>query len=203
MLRDILHDLEWGIAFVIMTLILFVIIALLTSEPAIASGGGLRPIAKPERSPIATITETDIAPGQVLCRSEHVLSDEAGQKWDVMFFTQANTPQVTSLNLRLSGLSSALKIQSQRSLVIDIQGDRYKASDIFLQEAPLPSIGQYNLKNILPQLPTTDLFLEIPLEKGKLSRLHIPIAVVKEWQAVASKNSNPAPKLPSSIELFC
>ena len=110
---------------------------------------------------------------------------------------------VTSLNLRLSGLSSSLKIQSLRSLVIDIQGDRYEASDIFLQEAPLPSIGQYDLKNILPQLPTTDLFLEIPLEKGKLSRLHIPIAVVKEWQAVASKNSHPTPKLPSSIELFC
>ena len=186
MLRDILHDLELGIAFAILTIILFLVIALLTIEPA-----------------IATITETDMAPGQIHCRSEHVLTDEAGYKWEVMFFTQTNSPQVASLNLRLSGLSGSLKIQSQVPVVIDTQRDRYKVSDIFLQEPPLPSIGQYNLKNIFPQLPTTDLFLEIPLENGELSRLHIPITVVKEWQEVASKNFNPAPKLPSSIELFC
>ena len=48
MLRDILHDLELGIAFAILTVILFLVIALLTIEPA-----------------IATITETDMAPGQI------------------------------------------------------------------------------------------------------------------------------------------
>lgn len=60
-LCDILHDLEWGIAFVIATLILFLIIPLLAIKPAIAN-----------------ITETDLAPGQIHCHSEQLLNDEAG-----------------------------------------------------------------------------------------------------------------------------
>ncbi|HHP7231547.1 MAG TPA: DUF3122 domain-containing protein [Xenococcaceae cyanobacterium] len=107
MLRHILQDLEWGIAFVIATLILFLIVSLLTIKPA-----------------IATITETDISPGKIHCRSEQILSDEAGHKWQVMLFTQVDSPQVSSLNLRLSGLSSSLKIQSQKPLVISTSNAR-------------------------------------------------------------------------------
>ena len=187
MLRHIIHDLEWAIAFVIITLILFVIIALLTIKPAIAA-----------------ITETDIAPGQVYCRSEQLLTDEAGHKWEVMFFTQVDSPEVESLNLRLSGLSSSVKIQSQKPLVISTSGDRYKANDIFLGKSPLPSIGQYDLKNIFPKLPTVDLLLEVPLENGKSTRLHIPKTVVQEWQNVAAKNPRKSnQKLPADFQLVC
>lgn len=187
MLRHILHDLEWGIAFVIATLILFLIISLLTIKPA-----------------IATITETDISPGQIHCRSEQILSDEAGQKWQVMFFTQVDSPQVSSLNLRLSGLSSSLKIQSQKPLVISTSNDhRYEVANILLEKSPLPSIGQYNLKKIVPKLPTVEVLLEVPLENGKSTRLHIPKTVVKEWQEVAAKNSGASQKLPPGFQLVC
>ena len=202
MLRQILHDLEWGIAFAIATIILYLIIALISIQPVIAD-----------------ITETDIAPGQKYCRSEQVLTDETGQKWEVMFFTQADSPQVASLNLRLSGLSSSVYIQSQAPLIIDAESDQpnninespglalqplhYEVSDIFQTESPLPSIAQYDLKDIFSQLPTTNLVLEIPLENGQSTRLEVPKVVVEEWQAVASRNSNQSPKIPSSIELFC
>ena len=186
MLRHILHDLEWAIALTIITLIIFVIIALLTIQPA-----------------IATLTETDIAPGRIHCRSEQVLTDEAGHKWQVMFFTQVDSPQVASLNLRLSGLSSSLRIQSQKPLVIELSSDRYEATNIFLQESPLPSIGQYDLKNFFPQLPTVDLLLEVPLENGKSTRLHIPKSVVQEWQEVAAKNPGSSQKLPSGFQIAC
>ena len=202
MLRQILHDLEWGIFLVIVTIILYLIIALVSIQPVIAD-----------------ITETDIAPGQKYCRSEQVLTDEIGHKWEVMFFTQANSPQVASLNLRLSGLSSSVYIQSQAPLIIDVEGGQpnnigdssglalqplhYEVPDIFRGESPLPSIGQYDLKDIFSQLPTTDLVLEIPLENGESTRLQVPQAVVEEWQAVAAKNSDQSPKIPSSIELFC
>ena len=186
MLRHIIHDLEWAIAFALVTLILFLIISFLTIKPA-----------------IATITETDIKPGQIHCRSEQALTDEAGHKWQVMLFTQVDSPQVASLNLRLSGLSSSLRIQSQKPLIISTSSDRYEATNIFLKESPLPSIGQYNLKNIFPQLPTVDLLLEIPLENAKSTRLHIPKAVVKEWQEVAAKNPGASQKLPSGFQLAC
>ncbi|MGB5635333.1 MAG: DUF3122 domain-containing protein [Waterburya sp.] len=177
MLRQILRDLEWGIAFAIATLILFLIISLLTIQPVIAE-----------------ITETDIAPGQKYCRSEQMLTDEAGHKWKVMFFTEVDSPEVTSLNLRLSGLFSSANIQSQKPLVISTSSNRYEATDIFFENPPLPSIGQYNLKNIFPRLSTIDLLLEIPLENNTSARLHIPTALVKEWQEVADKNPNSLPK---------
>lgn len=187
MLRHILHDLEWGIALVIATIMFFLIIALLTIKPA-----------------IATITETDISPGQIHCRSEQLLNDEANHKWQVVLFTQVDSAQDTSLNLRLSGISSSLKIQSQKPLVISTSNDRrYEVANIFLEKSPLPSIGQYNLKNIVPKLPTIEVLLEVPLENGKSTRLHIPKTVVKEWHEVAAKNSGASPKLPPDFQLAC
>lgn len=186
MLRHILHDLEWAIAFVIVTLILWLIVSLLTIKPA-----------------IATITETDIAPGQLHCRSEQVISDQAGHKWHIMLFTQVDSPQVASLNLRLSGLSSSLRIQSQKPLIISTSSDRYEVNDMFLEESPLPSIGQYDLKNIFPQLSATELLLEVPLESGESTRLNIPKSIVKEWLEVAAKNPGTSQKLPSGLQLAC
>ena len=187
MLRHILHDLEWSVAFVIATLILYLIIALLTIEPVIAK-----------------MTETDLAPGQIHCRSEQVLTDDAGHKWEVMFFTEVDSPEVTSLNLRLSGLYSSANIQSQKPLIISTTTERYEATDIFLENPPLPSIGQYDLKNIFPRLASTELTLEIPLEQDPPVHLQIPTELVEEWQQVANKNYySPLPKLPYTFELIC
>ncbi|MDJ0591782.1 MAG: DUF3122 domain-containing protein [Pleurocapsa sp. MO_226.B13] len=194
MLRHILHELEWGIAFVLLTLILFLIISLLTITPVIAD-----------------ITETNIAPGHVHCRSEQMLTDEAGHKWDVMFFTEVSSSSNASLNLRLSGLSSSVYIQSQKPLIIDVLSDRsddsakvnLEVANIFFEESPLPTIGQYDLKNIFPRLPISDLLLEIPLENGRLARLPIPKTLVQEWQEIALRNSELSPPIPPSLELIC
>lgn len=188
MLHHILQELEWVITFVLFTLVLFLIVALITIQPA-----------------IATITEGEIAPGTSYCRSEQVLTDEAGHKWEVMFFTEVDSPEVTALNLRLSGLSSSVNIESQKPLIIIAPGDRqYQATDIFLENSPLPSIGQYNLKNILPQLSTTDVLLEIPLVRDSVARLDIPKFLLKEWQEVSNRNYHaPLPKLPYTFELVC
>ena len=194
MLRHILQDIEWAITFVLITLILFFIISNLTIQPA-----------------IATITETDIAPAHLHCRSEQILTDEKGYKWEIMLFTNVKsdvtqfTPTTTnSLNLRLSGLSGSLAIQSPKPLIIKTTSDRYEAQNTFLGKSPLPTIGQYDLKNIFSQLPESELLLEVPLENGKTSYLHIPQAVLKEWQEIASKNPGLFPKkLPSGLELAC
>ena len=208
MLRHILDDLEWGLTLAIATLILLIIISLLNIQHAIAN------ITE------ATITETDIAPGLIHCRAEQILTDEAGHKWEIMLFTnQVDAPQIPSLNLRLSGLSSSLRIQSQKPLVISsnssnltktaTESNRYEAANTFFGQPPLPSIGQYDLQDILPQLPKEELLLEIPLEKGKSSYLHIPQTMVKEWQEVAAKATNPSQtteptqELPSGFQLFC
>jgi Protein of unknown function (DUF3122) len=186
MFQHIVDNLESAIALIITTLILFLIIFLLTIKPAIGS-----------------ITEQEVAPGYISCRSERVLSDRTGNKWQVMFFTPVDVSPVTALNLRLSGLYSSLRIQSQKPLVITTLGDRFEATDLFLEKSPLPSIGQYDLQDILPHLSTEELLLEIPLENGQSARLPIPKAVVREWQAVAAKNADKSQKQSSGFQLAC
>lgn len=195
MLRNILYNLRHtisakvrrgAIALTRITTILCLILALVTIRPA-----------------IATITEIDIAPGQMHCRSEQVLKDEAGHKWQVMLFTHVNSAQVASLNLRLSGLSSSRHLQYRKPLIIITPSDRYEAPDIFLGKSPLPSIGQYDFKNIPLEIPTDDLVLEIPLENSKSASLHIPKAVAQEWLEVAAKNADAVEKLPPGFQLAC
>ena len=193
MLRQLLHYLEWMIIFVLTTLILFWLMVMVTIKPVIAS-----------------VTETEIAPGTLHCRSEEIVTDEGGHKWQLMLFTQVESPESASLNLRLSGLSSQLKIDSNKPLIMSNQaGKSWSAHNIFLHSAPLPNIGQYNLKNIFSQLATEELWLELPLVSGQSTRLQIPESVVKEWQEIAAKQplttEKPltAPKLPSGYQLAC
>ena len=133
MLRQLLHYLEWTIIFVLTTLILFWLMVIVLIKPVIAS-----------------VTETEIAPGRLHCRSEQIVTDEKGHKWQLRLFTQVDSPESASLNLRLSGLSSQLKIEPNKPLIISNQaGKSWSAQNILLPSAPLPNIGQYNLKNIL------------------------------------------------------
>lgn len=152
---------------------------------------------------IATVTETEIAPGKVHCRSEQVLTDDAGHKWDVMFFTEADSPEVTSLNLRLSGLCSSANIESQKPLTIRTANKSYEATDIFLENPPLPSIGQYNLQNIFSRLSAADLALDIPLENDAIAHLDIPRSLFEEWQQVSNRNYYSFPKFPYTFEFVC
>lgn len=193
MLRQLLHYLEWTIIFVLTTLILFWLMVIVTIKPVIAS-----------------VTKTEIAPGKLHCRSEQIVTDEGGHKWQLMLFTQVESPESASLNLRLSGLSSQLKIESNKPLIISNKaGKSWSAHNIFLYSAPLPNIGQYNLKNIFSQLATEELWLELPLVSGQSTRLQIPKSVVKEWQEIAAKQPPPtqqpltAPQLPSGYQLAC
>ena len=193
MLRYILHYLDRVIIFVLITLVLFLLIEIVAIRPT-----------------LATITETEIAPGKLHCRSEHIITDEQGHKWQLMLFTQVASTESTYLNLRLSGLSSHLKIAPNKPLIISNKADKFwSAENVLLQSAPLPNIGEYNLKNIFFQLATEELWLELPLADGQLSRLHIPASVVKEWQEITVKQPLPtekpfsAPKLPSGYQLAC
>lgn len=186
MLRHILQDLQWAIAFAIITLILFLIIANLSIEPA-----------------IATITETDTPSGQLHCRSEQVLTDETGHKWQLMLFTQTTSPPLASLNLRLSGISSQLEVEPTEPLTITTKtGITWQASDLLAQKAPLPTIAQYDLTDIVSELPLEPLNLNLPLVGKSSIDLKVPASVVREWQEVAQKFSIDR-KLPSGFPLVC
>jgi hypothetical protein len=154
---------------------------------------------------LAVITETESYPGELLCRSEQTLIDEKGNSWQLALFKQVYPEQTASLNLRVSGLSSSIRILHPQPLKLaTAKGKVFEATDIFLEQAPLPSIGQYDLKKIFEQISNEELVLELPVAGESRLHLQVPSSVVKEWREVAAKiPARSADELPSNFQLAC
>jgi hypothetical protein len=62
------------------------------------------------------------------------------------------------------------------------------ATDLFATESPAPNVGQYNVTNLIAQLPPNSfLKLTIPLTQNKNITLKIPNSIVIEWQWLATE----------------
>ncbi|MBE9056117.1 DUF3122 domain-containing protein [Sphaerospermopsis sp. LEGE 08334] len=139
------------------------------------------------KSAIAITTKIEPAPEEVLYRSLTKLDDHLGKVWQVVLFKQVYPGQTSKINLRLVGFpGSAELIHPQPLRITSKTGQIWNAHDIFLDEAPAPTIGQYDLTEILPQLPTEPLNLAIPLPGAKSIDISVPINVVKEWKSILS-----------------
>ena len=139
---------------------------------------------------IAVITQLEEAPGTILYRSQQRLQDQTGRTWQVVLFKQIQPDHAASLQLRLVGLPGAAEVAHPKPLKIQLNG-RYAvtAADVFLQEAPAPSVGQYNVEPVIATLPVDDLLLSIPLIGNRSLRVQVPRSVVQEWQEVAKQGS--------------
>ncbi|MEA5507156.1 DUF3122 domain-containing protein [Halotia wernerae UHCC 0503] len=125
------------------------------------------------------------APGEILHRSQTKLDDQSGNVWQVVLFKQVYPSQAVSINLRLVGFPGAAELFHPQPLKITTAtGKVFSAADVFLEEAPAPTIGQYNFKDILPKLPTEPLLLSIPLPGERFINISVPKSVVQEWQKV-------------------
>ncbi|BBD61445.1 hypothetical protein NIES2109_42730 [Nostoc sp. HK-01] len=134
---------------------------------------------------IAAVTRLEAAPGEILYRSQTKLDDQSGHVWQAVLFKQTYPNQEISLNLRLVGFpNSAELIHPQPLKITTADGKVLTAADVFLDEAPAPTIGQYNFKDILSQLPNEPLQLAIPLPKQKFIHISVPQSVVQEWHKV-------------------
>lgn len=173
MMRYRMHNVYgWIIMAVILALILFLTATTLFPQPA-----------------IATVDRIEESPGQVLYRSQERLQDQSGKTWQVVAFKQIQPSQVASLQLRLVGLPGAAEIVHPQPLTIQLkQGDVLTATDMFLEEAPLPTIGQYNIDDLISELPAEDLQLKIPLAGHQFVELQVPRSLVQEWQTVARQS---------------
>ncbi|MCC5625334.1 DUF3122 domain-containing protein [Nostoc sp. CHAB 5715] len=94
-----------------------------------------------------------------------------------------NSP-VKDLRLRLVAFPGVVEIAHPQSLLIETTAGRLlNASDTYALAAPVPNVGEYNLTDILPKLPTTDaLKLYVPLSSGQQLVVNISNTVVTEWQ---------------------
>lgn len=142
---------------------------------------------------LAAVTQIEDIPGHILYRSQHSLKDQAGHAWQVVLFKQIESTSrevsndLSSLDLRLVGMPGAIEVSHPESLKITtLTGDVFTAPDVFFEDAPAPTIGEYNFKQLVSKLPTEKLQLTIPLVSGSVN-LQIPQQVVQEWQDVATK----------------
>ena len=134
---------------------------------------------------IADVNKLEAAPGEILYRSQKKLDDQSGNIWQVVLFKQVYPGQGQTVNLRLVGFPDSAELFHPQPLKITTAtGKVFTAADIFLDDAPAPTIGQYNLKDILPQLPREPLILSIPLPGDRFINISVPKSVVQEWQLV-------------------
>jgi hypothetical protein len=135
------------------------------------------------KSAIAVVSKIEETPGEVLYRSLTKLDDNLGKVWQVVLFQQVYPGQTSNINLRLVGFpGSAELIHPQPLRITSKTGQIWNAPDIFLDQAPAPTIGQYNLTEILPQLPREPLNLALSLPGARFINISVPINVVKEWK---------------------
>ncbi|WP_343217809.1 DUF3122 domain-containing protein [Halotia branconii] len=139
---------------------------------------------------LATVKQLEV-PGEILHRSQTKLDDQSGNVWQVVLFKQVYPGQVVSVNLRLVGFPGAAELFHPQPLTITTAtGKIFNAADVFLEEAPAPTIAQYDLKDILPKLPTEPLLLGIPLPGDRFINISVPKSVVQEWQKVLNAGTN-------------
>ena len=140
------------------------------------------------RPAAAEIRQIEEAPGVLLYKSLHSLRDRAGNPWQVVLFERVKAGEVASVNLRLVGFPGLAAFSHPAALTLKTAtGKIFKAEDMFAETAPAANVGQYDVKDILLQLPATEqLRLYLPTLASRTD-LPVPPPVVLEWQTLISQ----------------
>lgn len=135
----------------------------------------------------ALVKKVEEAPGQILYKSQQSLRDVKGNSWQVVLFRQVNSHHPDVINLRLVGFPGLTEFAHPKPLeILTNQGKILTASDVFAHQSPAPNMGQFDLSQILSQLPDDPfLKLSLPLAQDQKLILGIPHSWVIEWQTVA------------------
>ncbi|GAB4539313.1 MAG: DUF3122 domain-containing protein [Pleurocapsa sp.] len=137
----------------------------------------------------ASIRQMEEAPGQVLIQSRHTLKDKQRNAWQVVLFKRSQADGSSLIHLRLVDFPGIADFDHPQPLTITTSaGDLFKAEDIFAQKAPAANVGEFDMKNILLQLPVTKLNLALAMKGDREIALSIPPEIVLEWQNVAAQS---------------
>ena len=136
----------------------------------------------------AVLRQHQDSPGVMRYHSLVSIKDEKGYAWQVLLFKQNYQSARKDLRLRLVGFPSVFELTHPRPLeIITGSGELLSAADVYIN-APAPNVGEYNLTDIFPKLPTTDsLKLYVPISTKQPLILNIPSNIVAEWQLLVTK----------------
>jgi hypothetical protein len=134
----------------------------------------------------ASLRQMEEAPGQVLYQSRHTLRDSTGKSWQVVLYKRVKAGSLDSINLRLVGFPGVDQFTHPQPLQITTgDGEVLTAADSFAAQSPAPNVGEYNLKEVLPELPTNlPVRLLLPLLSNQSREIRVPPPVVLEWQDI-------------------
>lgn len=134
----------------------------------------------------ASVEKEYEAPGQVLYKSRHSLRDRSGSPWQFIFFKRYTGDELSDINLRVVGFPGVGEVAHPQPLKISTSRVEFTAEDMFAKKSPAPNVGQYDLREILPQLPTTEsLRVLIPNQESGYP-VRLPPSLVLEWQSLAN-----------------
>lgn len=133
--------------------------------------------------PAAALIEREYeAPGQILYKSRHSLRDRSGNSWQLIFFQRYTDDELSTISLRVVGFPGLVEVAHPQPLKFSTVRGEFMAEDMFAEESPSPNVGQYDLQEILPQLPSTgSIRLLIPNQQNGYP-VRLPASLVLEWQ---------------------
>ncbi|QSJ15012.1 DUF3122 domain-containing protein [Nostoc sp. UHCC 0702] len=136
------------------------------------------------KSAHALLRQHHDSPSVLRYHSQVSIKDEKGYAWQVLLFKQNYNNPIKELRLRLVGFPGVVEVTHPQPLEIETAGGKLLlASDAYALAAPALNVGEYELTDVLPKLPTTDaLKLHVPTKNKQPLILSIPNSVVTEWQ---------------------
>jgi hypothetical protein len=102
---------------------------------------------------LALLREHHQTPQVLRYHAQHSIKDEQQRAWQVILFPE-DISNNTKYYLRLVGFPDIVKFIHPQSLeIITSKGNVLVAPDVFAQATPADNVGQYDITEILPQLP--------------------------------------------------
>lgn len=133
----------------------------------------------------ADVRQHEFVPGEIIYQSRQSMRDIDRRPWQVVLFKKVRGEVVSNIELRLVGFPDQIEFNHPDALLIHTRtGQDFQAVDQFAENAPTPNVGQYDLTDILEQLPTDEpIVLDLPTQQGVV--LKIPVSVILEWKLIA------------------
>lgn len=133
----------------------------------------------------AVVNHPDEPAHSVLFRSKQSLRDRSGNSWQVVVFRYGSPEGLSLVTLRLVGFPGIATFRHPQNLTLTSETRSWQATERTPPQTAVPNVGEYDLTEIVQQLPVgVSLNLRVPLSDRSVM-LRIPGFVVQEWQQVA------------------
>lgn len=135
----------------------------------------------------AVLRQHHETPGVLRYHAQDSIKDKQGNAWQVVLFPDKQAG--TKYYLRLVGFPGLAEFTHPRSLeIITSEGKVLTARDVYATYTPAANVGQYEVTEIISQLPNQgSLKLAITLKGDRDLSLKIPQQILTEWQLLAKE----------------